>query len=260
MKTSWGGVAGWYDKVVNDYDSYQARVLLPNILRIVAPKHGEKILDLACGQGYFSHALAAEGAQVTGVDIAPELIDIAKKHADHNEEFLVSSADNLSAFADMSFDVVVCVLAIQNIERMAEAFRQVSRVVRAGGRFVLVLNHPSFRIPGKSSWGFDEKADTQYRRVDVYMSESRVEIDMEPGRVVSESAAACGRGAKEVTYSFHRPLQAYFKSLANAGFAVLRLEEWMSHKESEQGPRKAAEDRARREFPMFLCIECRKER
>lgn len=250
-ETSWGGVASWYDKVVNDSDSYQEKVILPNVTRIVAAKKGMKVLDLACGQGFFSHALAAQGARVTGVDIAPELIEIARKHGGHNEEFYVASADKLPQFQAASYDAAVCVLAIQNIEHMAEAFRQVGRVVKPGGRFVLVLNHPTFRIPGKSSWGFDDKADVQYRRVDAYMSEVRAAIDMHPGA----KQAGQAKGA-EVTYSFHRPLQAYSKSLANAGFAILRIEEWMSHKESEKGPRKVAEDRARKEIPLFMCLEC----
>lgn len=246
MKTSWGNVAQWYDDVVNDPDSYQVQVILPNVLRLMAPRKGDKVLDLACGQGFFSHALSAEGALVTGVDISPELVSIAKKHASHNEEFFVSSADNLSKFKTKSFDSVVCVLAIQNIERMTEAFREIGRVLKEGGKFVLVINHPAFRIPGKSAWGFDEKANIQFRRVDGYMAESRTEIDMNPG----------SKGPKEVTYSFHHPLQTYSKSLANASFVIRRIEEWMSHKESEKGPRKAAEDRSRNEIPMFMCLEC----
>ncbi|HVU06746.1 MAG TPA: class I SAM-dependent methyltransferase [Candidatus Paceibacterota bacterium] len=248
MKTSWGGVADWYDKVVNDEDSYQSQVVLPYILRLITPKRGDNILDLACGQGFFSHALAAEGARVTGVDIAPELIDIARTHAMHNQEFFVSSADDLRAFRDKSFDAALCILAIQNIESMGKAFKEVARVLKTGGKFVLVLNHPAFRIPNKSSWGFDEKTNSQYRRVDEYVSESRSAIDMHPGQDAE--------GKKELTYSFHRPIQGYSKALANAGFVIARIEEWMSHKESEKGPRKQAEDKARKEFPMFMCIEC----
>ncbi len=246
MKTSWGNVAGWYDTVVNDKDSYQVNVILPNILRILDPEKGKKFLDLACGQGFFTHALSAKGAHVTGVDISPELIDIARKHAGHNEEFYVSPSDDLSKFKPKSFDGAVCVLAIQNIERMALTFKEVGRVIADKGRFVLVLNHPTFRIPGKTSWDFDQKNNIQFRRVDEYLSESRSAIDMYPGSPEK----------KEMTYSFHRSLQAYSKSLANAGFAVARIEEWVSHKESEKGPRKIAEDRARREIPLFMCLEC----
>jgi len=261
MKTSWGNVASWYDKVVNDEDSYQSKVILPNVLRLMAPKKGERILDLACGQGFFSHAMAAEGAHVTGVDVAPELIDIARTHSMHNQEFYVSSADNLKAFKDKTFDSAVCVLAIQNIEKMGLAFKEASRVLKPKGRFVIVLNHPAFRIPGKSAWGFDERGDAsgrveggvQYRRVDEYIGESRAIIDMHPGVVRPDHAPSAKR---EVTYSFHRPLQGYSKALANAGLAILRIEEWMSHKQSQKGPRQRAEDKARREIPLFMCLEC----
>lgn len=252
MKTSWGNVAGWYDGMVNDQDSYQSQVILPNVLRIVAPKKGERILDLACGQGFFSHALSAEGAHVTGVDIAPELIDIARTHASHNQEFYISSADNLRMFKDKSFDSVVCVLAIQNIEKMALTFKEVARVLKNAGKFVVVLNHPAFRIPAKSAWVFDDKAvhgGAQFRRVDEYMSESRAAIDMHPGHFG-------GHDKKELTYSFHRPLQVYSKTLANSGFVISRIEEWMSHRQSEKGPRKSAEDKARKEIPLFMCLEC----
>ncbi|MFA6158405.1 MAG: methyltransferase domain-containing protein [Candidatus Paceibacterota bacterium] len=245
MKTSWGGVAGWYDDVVNDDDSYQGKVILPNIIRIMAPEKGKSVLDLACGQGVFARALAAKGARVTGIDIAPELIRIAQKHAGHNEEYFVSPADNIGIFRDGSFDDAMTILAIQNIEHAAKAFREVSRTLKPKGRFIVVLNHPAFRIPGKTSWGWDIAVGSQYRRVDEYLSESRKAIDMHPGTP-----------QKDLTYSFHRPLQNYSKMLANAGFAILRIEEWMSHRESEKGPRKIAEDKARNEIPMFMCLEC----
>lgn len=248
-KTSWGGEARWYDKVVRDDDSYQTKVIAPNILRIMAAKKGERILDLACGQGFFSHVLAAEGAFLTGVDIAPELIEIAKKHAAHNQEFYVTSATDLSILKTASFDKALCVLALQNIENLTATLKEVSRVLKPRGTFTIVLNHPAFRIPEKSTWQFDEKTDMQHRRIDAYMSESRSAIDMHPGETAS--------GKKQsLTYSFHRPIQVYSKNLANAGFAISRIEEWMSHKQSENGPRKRAEDKARKEIPLFMCLEC----
>lgn len=249
-RTSWGGVADWYDDVVNDEDSYQMKVILPNLMRLVAPEPGMAVLDIACGQGFFSHAAAAAGARVTGIDIAPELVAIAKKHAGHSEDFHVMSADDLSRLGSASYDAAYCVLAIQNIEHMPKALKEAGRVVKKGGRLVLVLNHPAFRIPGKSSWGVDEAAGVQYRRVDEYISESRKAMDMKPGQTAQKGSPS------ELTYSFHRPLQAYSKSLANAGFAILRIEEWVSHKQSEKGPRKAMEDKARKEIPIFMCLEC----
>ena len=63
---------------------------------------------------------------------------------------------------------------------------------------------------------------------------------------------------KKFTVSFHRPLQSYVKVLAKYGFGVVRLEEWISHKKSQKGPRAEEEDRSRKEIPMFACIEARK--
>ena len=45
------------------------------------------------------------------------------------------------------------------------------------------------------------------------------------------------------------------KIFSKSGFAITRLEEWISHKQSGTGPRQTAEDKARREIPMFMCIE-----
>ena len=48
------------------------------------------------------------------------------------------------------------------------------------------------------------------------------------------------------------------KLFAKNGLAITRLEEWISHKQSGAGPRQAAEDKARKEIPMFMCLEIKK--
>ena len=125
-----------------------------------------------------------------------------------------------------------------------------ARVLKPGGRGVLILNHPTFRVPTQSSWGFDEVTKAQYRRIDSYMSEILQAVDMTQG--------VADVRKKKFTYSFHHPLQVYFKAFAKAGLNVVRLEEWISHKSSDKGPRKQAEDKARKEIPLFMCLELRK--
>jgi hypothetical protein len=105
------------------------------------------------------------------------------------------------------------------------------------------MNHPAFRIPKQSSWGYDDTDGVQYRRVDQYIAESKSEIEMHPGMKDSPK-----------TISFHRPLQYYMKLLGKTGFAVDRFEEWISHKDSDSGPRAKAENRARKEIPLFLYL------
>ncbi len=250
-KTTWGGVADWYDDLLEKGEgTYQKDVILPNLLRAVDPKAGEKILDIACGQGFFSRELSKAGSVAVGADISPELVAIAKKNLPEGE-FHATPAHQLGFAKDGEFGKAIIVLALQNIREAAAALAEAARVLRPGGRLFLVLNHPAFRIPQQSHWGFDEEKKVQYRRVDRYLSEMSVPIIMNPGKKASGEKA-------EETVSFHRPLQFYFKELRKAGFSVARLEEWISHKKSEAGPRQAAEDSARKEIPIFLFLEAEK--
>lgn len=254
--TSWGGVAEWYNKhLESGDDTYHAKIIFPNVLRLLGDITGKKILDMACGQGIFSEKLRDSGALVTGVDLGKQLIKIAeekslsiKQKGTHRVTYHVSSTEDMFMLKDNSFDIVVCILALQNIENLQKTIKEASRVLEKNGRLLFVLNHPSFRNPRHTFWGYNETDDTQYRRIDEYMSESHVKIDMTPGSTHD----------KKFTVSFHRPLQVYMKTLFKEGFVISRLEEWVSHKESEHGPKKRAEDKSRKEIPMFMCIEGRK--
>ncbi|MDB5238608.1 MAG: hypothetical protein JWM46_878 [Candidatus Kaiserbacteria bacterium] len=244
--TSWGKVSQWYDTYLAGDDSYQMQVILPNLVRVLGLKKEERVLDLACGQGFFTREFAKTGAAVQGTDIAPELIKEAKKHGG-DIRYDIASAEDLSFARDASFDTVVCVLALQNMENLGKVCKEVERVLVPGGRFVLVLNHPAFRVLKRSKWGWDE-GGIQFRRVDGYLSAAKVFIDMHPGK----------GGEKIQTISYHRSLQDFFKSLAGASLAVTRLEEWISHRVSEKGPKQKAEDTARKEIPLFMMLEARK--
>ncbi|HRY62368.1 MAG TPA: class I SAM-dependent methyltransferase [Candidatus Paceibacterota bacterium] len=248
--SSWGEVASWYNDVVTGEGSYQRDLILPNLLRLMDIHKGDVVLDLACGQGFFSGEFAKAGASVIASDISPELVEIAKNNPNNKDvDFHVSPAENIDFLKDGSADKISVVLAIQNIEKVQNVFKEVSRVLRTGGKMFLILNHPAFRIPKESSWGYDDEKDIQFRMIDKYLSESKTEIDMNPGE----------NKQKKMTVSFHRPIQYYFKILKNNGFCVGALEEWISNKTSGEGPRKKAEDKSRKEFPLFMALECIKK-
>jgi len=247
-ETSWGHVADWYHQHVSESgDTYHEKVIKPNLLRVLGPIRGKHVLDVACGEGFFSRALHAEGAIVTGADIAPELIKIAKKIGPSEISYLAGPAERMP-LPDESFDTAVCVLALQNIKNLSGALAQVSHLLKKGGKFVVVLNHPCFRILRHSMWGFDNATNIQFRRLDRYLSESSHEIQMHPGSAPGIT-----------TMSYHRPLQLYIKELAKHGFVLVGLEEWISNRVSEKGPKAEAEDRARKEFPLFLMLKARKQ-
>jgi len=245
-QTSWGSVADWYDTYLEvTPDSYQAMVIAPNLLRVLALQKGERVLDVACGQGYFTRSFVEAGALAEGTDISRELITRAKKRSP-KIPFYNTSAHQLQFAKDASYDVVTIILAIQNIENIVEVFAEARRVLKPTGRLVVVMNHPAFRIPKRTSWGWDDVGKIQFRRTDGYLSAATISIDMHPGKMNSPK-----------TISYHRSLQDFFKALSKSGFAVTKLEEWISHKKSEKGPKQIAEDTARKEIPLFLMMECR---
>lgn len=245
-ETSWDKVSGWYSELLEDENTYQAQVILPNLRRLLNLQKGEKVLDLACGNGYFSKEFA-KTAKVVGVDISRGLVETARKNVPSGN-FFVSPADKLDFLNDKSISQIVVVLAIQNIENPHLVFKECARVLKPGGSLHLVLNHPAFRIPKKSGWGWDNELKAQYRRIDGYLSESKEKIQMHPGSAPSVH-----------TYSFHRPLQYFFKTLSNQKFYVNRLEEWASNRKSQDGPRAKAENTARKEIPIFMYLEAIKK-
>jgi ubiquinone/menaquinone biosynthesis C-methylase UbiE len=247
--TSWNKVAKWYDHLVGEAGSdYHQKVIFPSSKGLLNPKAGEKIIDVACGQGVWCRELLTMGCQVTGIDSAKALIEAAKSRSGTKINYLVADATNLRMFPEQTFDAASCVLAIQNMDPLAKVIGEVSRIVKPKGRFLIILNHPSFRIPRQSGWGFDEKRNLTYRRVDTYLSEMKIPINMHPSQAQTH-----------MTWTFHRPLQSYTKALKQAGFVICDIEELVSHRENQPGKNQQAENRARHEIPLFMAILAEKK-
>lgn len=244
-KTDWEDVSGWYDTYLNnDSDSYHAKVIIPNILRLLGNVQDKKILDLGCGNGIVGKLLAQKGGIVFGVDGSPSLISIAKKNASPRERYYVQDVRKGLPKDVAAIDHCISILSIQNMDAIHTVFKHVKSSLKKDGTFHIVTIHPAFRIPKQSDWIFDDKRNKQGRVIFNYMSESKINILQNPSNKNSATSI-----------TFHRPLQVYSKTLQNNGFAIKRIEEWCSHKESGFGKRKQAEDIARKEIPMFLYIE-----
>ncbi len=253
--TSWGGVATWYDEYLQDENTYQAKVIAPNLMRILAVEGmSEKtnVLELGCGQGYFLKTIRDSTKKgkphMEGVDVSAELLGIAQKELGDTVIFTHTEASKLAHIQDKSIHSVFSVLALQNMSDLDAVIKEVKRVLDPKGQFVAVINHPAFRVPKQSDWYFSSDRNAQGRVVYTYMSDKKFAIDMHPGKTAS------GEKVKE-TYSFHHPLQYYAKTFAKHGLCIARIEEWISHKVSEEGPKKRIEDDARKEIPMFMCFE-----
>lgn len=246
--TSWEAVGEWYGSHLSAPGTYQSEVVWPGAMRLLGVGAGKTFLDIACGEGSFAQLIVKQGGAVVGVDAAPTLVRQAQNKKIRDSEFFVADAGgSIAMYNGKTFDGAAIVLALQNMSDMNSVLANVSKVLKRNAPVVIVLNHPAFRVPRQSSWGFEEERKMMYRRVDSYLTENAIPMLMHPG------------DAPDVkTTSFHRPISSYITSLAANGFMVDAMEEWISHKESTSGPRAKSENRIRKEVPMFMAIRARK--
>lgn len=240
--TSWESVEHWYSSCVGEKGHYYHRsVILPGTLRLLRVQNSSSfsILDMGCGPGVLARSLPTSCIYY-GVDVSPSLIAKAKNST--GTTFFVADATKDLPFEKRDFDYVAFILSLQNMENPEEALSQAALRLKKGGRLLLVLNHPCFRIPRQSSWGVDEKNQLVYRRINRYLSPLKIPIQMHPGR-----------NEGTTTFSFHRSLSSYMDLLFSKGFVVTALEEWTSDKQSE-GTHARRENRARAEIPLFLAL------
>jgi ubiquinone/menaquinone biosynthesis C-methylase UbiE len=241
--TSWSPVAKWYTGIVGDSGHYfHEHVILPSLKLLLDPVGGESVLDVGCGQGVYARTLP-HNVDYTGIDASKELILEAKKLTKNAKQvYYVADATKGLPVPAESFDHAVCILAIQNMQDGAAALSNIGASLKKGGDLVIVMNHPSFRIPRQSSWGKDEAQKLEYRRVNRYLSPLEIPINAHPGLADSP-----------MTWTYHAPLEYYVKAIKKAGMMITDLEEWTSDKKSV-GKAAKGENRARAEFPLFLAI------
>ena len=105
---------------------------------------GARVLDVGCGGGLLSEALARSGAIVTALDLAPELIDIAKLHLLESQlmvDYRLQSVESLADEAPGSFDAITCMEMLEHVPDPAAILRACAQLLKPGGRlFVSTLN------------------------------------------------------------------------------------------------------------------------
>jgi ubiquinone/menaquinone biosynthesis C-methylase UbiE len=141
------GYAGYLIFRVMGTTSFIRRLEWRKMMAWLDPQRGEKVLDVACGAGELSLAVARKGCEVCGVDMSAAAIEYARAlshRAGISCRFEIADAERLP-FPDGFFDKVICSSSMEHFGDDSRALREMTRVLRPGGRVVLTvdsLNRP----------------------------------------------------------------------------------------------------------------------
>jgi SAM-dependent methyltransferase len=219
----WDTNAELWDQRIGNGGGWQTIVIAPTVERMLDIQAGEKVLDIACGNGQFSRRLADLGATVIASDFSPKLIAFAQqRNADYADRIAYHVADatdeaQLLALAGEGerFDAAVCNMALMDIPAIEPLFRAVAKLLKPDGRFVFSVAHPCFN-------GFERTMQPElpdYDQTPTYTIKIRRYLSAE----AQKGTALSGQTAQQ--YYWHRPLHSLLNSAFENGLVMDRVEE-----------------------------------
>lgn len=143
VREGYGEWVRTYEQTVHD----EMDVRLLERLKAVDWTTPRTVLDLACGTGRIGVWLRARGgAAIDGVDLTPEMLEVARAKGVYRS-LAVAEVENTGMLA-LAYDLCVQSLADEHLPDLAPLYREVARVTRGGGHFVIVGFHPQFLMAG----------------------------------------------------------------------------------------------------------------
>jgi 2-polyprenyl-6-hydroxyphenyl methylase/3-demethylubiquinone-9 3-methyltransferase len=134
----------WWDP---DGPQKALHALNPARLRYIAARttlRDASVLDVGCGAGLLSEALAQAGAQVTAIDLAPNLLKVARLHgleSGTKVDYREISAEALAAEMPAAFDAITCMEMLEHVPEPASVVEACAKLLKPGGRlFLSTLN------------------------------------------------------------------------------------------------------------------------
>jgi SAM-dependent methyltransferase len=205
-----------------------------------------QVLDVGCGNGYFTRELARRGARATGIDISPRMIEHARRHESMDSlgiEYHVLDAAALPAgFVTQSLDMATSCLALQDMPNVGQVLRGVRVLLRPGGRFVASIAHPCTDTPFRA-WERDSSGQKRWLCIDRYFERGPLEYTWS------------GWGRDFTTEAIHATLEDWVGWILDAGFRIRALKEPHPTEEALR-MRPDLEDAARVPYYLFFDLHC----
>ncbi len=117
--------------------------IMPHFLRLLGDVSSLTVLDAGCGQGYLSRILASRGAQVTGIDISPNLIQMAREQdPDHQIAYQIADLCQSLPQYNEHFDLAASHFVLDDVYNYKGFLSTVASLLKPGRRLVLSMNNP----------------------------------------------------------------------------------------------------------------------
>lgn len=206
----WEANAEYWVKIIRERrDRYRTELTDAAVLDAIGPCAGLRVLDAGCGEGYLSRTLAGMGADVDGVDACQSLVDAAAyPSAAGAARFTCASVDDLP-FEDDAFDLVVCNHLFSHLPDPTDALREFARVLKSGGRLILLTLHPCFYVEHSERGSATSVPASQYFA----------------SRGIDQHFLVDGLESPSMVTSWLRPLEFYAGTLRDSGFVIADLRE-----------------------------------
>jgi ubiquinone/menaquinone biosynthesis C-methylase UbiE len=219
-----GNAETWTRHVRAGRDVYRDALNSPAFLAMLPPIEGLQGLDIGCGEGANTRAVARLGARMQGIDIAPTFI----RHAQSAEEaeplgiaYRVADAAALP-FEAGAFDFATAFMSLMDMPDPGRALAEARRVLKPGGFLQFSILHPCFMPPHRKVLR-DAKGDAWAVEVGGYFGAVDGAVQQWHFETLSTEEKASSRPFQ--TPRFHRTLSQWVDALGQAGLAIERLVE-----------------------------------
>lgn len=218
----WNQIGGWWDDKVGEGNDFHRLLIAPATERLLNLKPGEKVLDVACGNGQFSRQLAKMGANVVAFDFSQSFLSRARERTPAGMSIVYKHIDatnkeQLLLLGQRQFDAAVANMALMDIAVIDPLLSALSKLLKIGGRFVFSITHPCF-----NSNGSQLMAEQVFRDETLTIVQSvKVTEYLTPS--TQKGIGIVGQPAAH--YYFHRSISLLLNTCFTAGFVLDGIEE-----------------------------------
>jgi ubiquinone/menaquinone biosynthesis C-methylase UbiE len=214
IRTAWDALAGYWDENMEAGRTWQRGLIQPAVEALLRLEPGERVLELACGNGEFSRRMVESGARVLATDFSEAMLERARAHGGDVEYRLADASDEATLLAlgePGSFDAVVCNMAIMDMAEIEPMVAASGRLLGRTGRFVFSTLHPAFNSTATRMVELSENEDGVVRTYSVKVS-SYIRPSIGQGVAIE--------GQPVVQWYFHRPISELFHLWFAHGFVL----------------------------------------